>query len=282
VTRPTSLGNSEFRCSDETGAVANTFVRPGSYKAFVWAFDGAHGHQWMGLFGGVGQFENARTITVAAGQTLALPQIRLDAAGGAVTGTVIDEDTGAPLTFGWVALTTFNSGQGPGQGVVEISNGSYTMTGLGPYRWNLHFGSGGYASEWSGDSATRVLASPVRVKPDQPVVYDVELGRGLLVTGTVTDANGTSADFARITFVNVNSRDETSSGDLPVIGGSAEHYAAAVKGWQRVKLSYYAQVGLQFYSGWVGGDSFEDADTFLIPAQGTRTINVTVTQPAPF
>jgi hypothetical protein len=48
-----------------------------------------------------------------------------------------------------------------------------------------------------------------------------------------------------------------------------------------VKVSYFAEVGGQLYAGWVGGGSFADATSVSIPASGTLTLDITVTQPFP-
>jgi hypothetical protein len=281
VDRPASLGNAELRCSDETGAVTLELVRPGTYKAFTWIFDGEHGHQWVGDGRGVGEFEKARTIRVRPGQALTLPQIRLDKAGGDITGMVTDELTGDPVTHGFVSLSSFNSGVGPGLGTYELhGDGSYTISGLGPYPWALLFqATPSYASEWSGNAVVRSKAKTVKVHPTQPVTYDTAVGRGATVSGTVTDANGTPAHLARITFHSVDSRDEIGVADIFEL--IPDRYTAQIRGPQRVKVSYDARVGLQDYRGFVGGTGFADATTFTIPAGGTLTINIIVTQTVP-
>jgi hypothetical protein len=281
IERPTSLGNSELRCSDEAGAVTLDRVRPGAYKAFTWIFNGEHGHQWVGLSGGVGEFEKARNIRLGPGQALTLPPIRLDQAGGDITGTVTDELTGDPISQGgFVSLSSFNSGVGPGQGNYEVgAGGRYTISGLGPYPWALLFEAPSYAAEWSGNAVVRSRAKPVQVLPGQPVTYDTALRRGVTVSGTVTDANGTQAHVARITFHSVDSRDEIGVGDIWEL--SPDQYTAQVNGRQRVRVSYFARVGLQDYVGFVGGTGFEDATTFAIPTSGSLTINIIATQPNP-
>src|SRR5690606_19248430 len=107
VTRAYLLGNSRSVCTDETGTVTLNLMVPGKYKTFVWARDGVHGHQWVGPGrSGVGQFGKARTVTLAAGQSVTLPTIRLDKVGGDITGTVTDEDTGAPISQANVWLSS--------------------------------------------------------------------------------------------------------------------------------------------------------------------------------
>jgi hypothetical protein len=281
VIAPTGLGNGAQYCSDASGAVTVPTVTPGTYVAFVWANGAGLGHQWVGKSGGTGEFEKARTFTLASGQALTLPSIRLDPVGGNITGTITDEANGAPAPFAAASLSSYNAGQGPGGGYYPTDgDGHYTISGLGPYKWTLFFSAAGYAYEWSGDAATRASAKPIKVKTSGSVTANAALGRGTTVSGIITGPTGIPADGARITFLNADSRDEVGVTDIfnSAVPGQ---YTAQVKGVQRVKVGYYAQVGQLFYSGYVGGDTFEAATTFTIPANGAITINVPATNPSP-
>jgi hypothetical protein len=238
-----------------------------------------HGHQWVRQDGGGGEFEKAKTLTIAAGATATLsPQ--LDLAGGELSGTVTDELTGAPITNGFVSLSSISSGLGGQEGVYPIIDGHYSITGLGPYQWTLLVAGFGYAFEWSGDSATRAKAKTVKVKEDKPVTYDATLGLGTTVSGIVTGPDGAPRSDARITFFNADSRDEMAVDDT-FDGTIPGQYVAHVKGAQRVKIEYIVVIGGESHRAWLGGATFEAATTVQIPASGSLTINIPVLPPAP-
>jgi hypothetical protein len=279
VLSPNDFGAGPEQCSDSSGAVVLPQLRPGSYKAFVWARDGVHGHQWVGPSSGVGKFKKAVTITLAPGQQVTLPAIKLDLP-GTISGTLTDEITGAAITQGFVGLSTFDAGRGDSNGGANTDRqGHYTLTGLGPYNWTLFFTATRYAAEWSGDSAVRDQAAGIRVRAGATSTYDTALGRGTTVSGRVFGPTGVRADEGRITVINADSGDEMGSSDfaLPTI----KRYVVQVKGPQRIKLEYYAYVGPQNYAGWFEGTGFSDAAIFRVPAGGEKRINVTVTQTNP-
>jgi hypothetical protein len=277
VTEPWRLGMSYGTCSDASGAVQATRVAPGTYKAFVWARDGVHGHQWVGPDGGVGQFKKAQTITISAGQAVAMPTIQLDKA-GTITGVVTDETTGAPVTGGKVGLASHHYGFGDSVYTVGIdSQGRYTMPNLGPYQWTVLFSATGYAQEWMGDVANRDLAAHVKVFAGQTTTYDTSVGLGTTVTGEVVWPDGSPVPSARIEFVNADTGENMGVADLWLPAGPT--YTAQVKGRQRVKIRYSASAYGESYSGWIGGTSFADAAVYAIPRTEQYTLNLTL--PAP-
>ena len=276
VTQPWRLGMTHGYCSDASGAVQASQLAPGTYKAFVYASDGVHGHQWVGPGGGVGQFKKARTITVSPGQTVTLPTIKLDKA-GTITGIVRDEQTGAPVTGGVAGLTSHDYGYGDGDAFVGIdSQGRYTISNLGPYQWTLLFSSYGYAQEWTGDTPDRDRAATVKVKEGKTTTYDTSVGLGTTVSGEVFGPDGTPATNTRLHFVNADSAENMGVADTWLGGGT---YSAQVKGPQHVKIFFYASLNGQSYSGWVGGTTFANAQVFAIPRTTAHTLNVTL--PAP-
>jgi hypothetical protein len=277
VTEPWRLGMGAGICSDASGTVTASRITPGKYKVFVWARDGVHGHQWVGPGGGVGLFKKARTITINPGQTVTLPAIRLDKA-GTITGVVTDEVTGAPVTGGVVALSSYHYGFGGSANLVGIdAQGRYTMRNLGPYQWTLLFAATGYAQEWMGDTANRDRAAHVKVKEGQTTTYNATVGQGTTVTGQIVASDGSPVSSARIEFVNAETGEYMGVADLWLPGGPT--YTAQVKGPQPVKVHYTVTVYGQPYSGWVGGAGFADADVFHIPRTAQHTLNLTVPPP---
>lgn len=278
VAEPWQLGMSPGICSDASGAVHVSQLAPGTYKAFVWARDGVHGHQWVGPGGGVGQFKKARTLTISAGQAVTLPNIRLDKA-GTIAGVVKDEATGAPVTGGVVSLSSYNYGFGGGLNIVGIdAQGRYTMPNLGPYHWTLLYSSApNYAQEWMGDAVNRDRAATVKVKEGKTTTYNAKIGPGTTVTGQVFRADGETVSSVRIEFVNADTAENMGVTDFWLPDGPT--YTAHVKGPQRVKIRFTASANAGSYSGWIGGSGFADAQVFLIPRTATHTLNLTL--PAP-
>jgi hypothetical protein len=277
VTQPWRLGMTYGYCSDASGAVQASPLAPGTYKAFVYAGDGVHGHQWVGNGGsGVGQFTKARTITISTGQAVTLPTIKLDKA-GTITGIVRDELTGAPVSGGVVGLASHDYGYGDGDAFVGIdSQGRYTIPNLGPYQWTLLFSASGYAQEWTGDTPNRNKAATVKVKEGKTTTYNTSVGLGTTVSGEVFWPDGTPATNARLHFVNAESAENMGVADTWQGGGA---YTAQVKGPQHVKIFFHASVNGQSYSGWIGGTEFANARVFVIPRTPTHTLNITI--PAP-
>lgn len=277
VTEPWRLGMSTGFCSDASGAVQGSFIAPGTYKAFVWARDGVHGHQWVGQNHGVGQAKHARTFTISAGQAVTLPTIKLDKA-GTITGVVTDEATGAPVTSGMVGLSSHDYGYGAGDNFVPIdAQGRYTMPNLGPYQWTLLFSASNYAQEWMGDEGNRDRAAHVKVKEGRTTTYNTSVGPGTTVSGQILRPDGTPVAFARIEFVNADTGEKMGVADYSSLDGPT--YTAQVKGSQRVKIYYTMSAYGRSYGGWIGGTSFADATTFVIPWKAQHTLNVTL--PAP-
>jgi carboxypeptidase family protein len=272
------IGFGSGYCSDASGKVRIPLVAPGSYYAFVIVRDGVHGDQFVGPNGGVGTLKKASVIKVKIGESVSLKPVRLDPA-GSISGTVTDEVTGQAVTNGWVGLTPFNAGAGPGGLDVQIDRqGRYTIGGLGPYAWSLWFsGPGVYAGEWSGDTSNRDKALGIRVRVGETTRYDTALGAGTVVTGQVFGPTGVEADSARVTLVSTTG-DELAAGDMYL---SVRSYTARVKGPVRVKVEYSAMVGAQEYDGWVGGTGIADASTIFIPAGGQVTYDLTATVPLP-
>jgi protocatechuate 3,4-dioxygenase beta subunit len=278
VIQPSQLGGGGGICSDATGHVSLDFVQPGTYVAFVDARDNVHGDQWVGPDGGVGAFKKAATITVTAGSTNTLPTVKLDKA-GSISGTITDAATGKAPAFAQVSLSSINEGFGGGGfGVSADAQGHYTLSGLGPYQWTLFISGPGYASQFSGGVGDRDKATGVKVKANATTTFNVALSKGTTVTGKVFGPDGsTRSHSARVVFFNASTGDEMGVGD---IFQSPFTYTAQVTGAQKVKIFYEGSVG-DNYMGWVGGTDFASATVFSIPASGSKTFNVTMTQLSP-
>ena len=215
VTAPSGASGGIGNCSDADGHVTVPGLAAGSYNVFAFANDGVHGHQWVGPKGGTGIKEKAAVFTVTAGQSIAIPDIKMDKA-GTLTGIVRDKATGAAIPNATVSWGTSSAGLGGSSADVSTdANGQYTFTNLGPYDWPIFFHAAGYASEWSGNTGNRLQAHPIKVKAGKTKTHNEVLGQGVTLTGMVTDASGGPIPpfGARITPFNADSGDEIGSDD---------------------------------------------------------------------
>jgi len=266
-----------FGCSDSDGVLTMTAVNPGTYNVWVRYFGEEYGDQWVGWHGGTGVQAKARIIIARSGATTRLPDIRLDPP-GSITGVVTDAVTGEPVPNTWVTTSSWSSGAGPSDGVLTASDGRYTLDGLGPYEWTLQFRNDvGYASHFSGDTANRILADPVRVRSGQTTRYDTKMRRGTAVTGLITLAPGAPGDFVRITAYHALTGDELGSVD-PAPG---EPYLLRVLGPTLIRLDYSASdLHGEFIGGWYDRESsFQEADIVVVPKSGTKKVNITIARP---
>jgi 5-hydroxyisourate hydrolase-like protein (transthyretin family) len=273
---PTGLGGGQSSCSDATGKIALGYLEAGSYNLFAWGDDGVHGHQWVGDTGGVGTMAKARTVPVTVGQAVTIPPILMDGR-GTITGVITDDLTHAPLVGAVAGLSTTNAGWGPTRAEVQTdTNGRYTFDDLGPYAWNLAFKNIGYASEFSGNSASSLTGQGVPVQVGQTTTYDVGLGKGVTLHGRVGPATGVPLPkYAfRVTVISAATRDEIGVFDT-LEGG---YYSIPLFGKQGVKLFIQGSVeGGAFQSFWYGGAAdFPGATTIRVPPNGTLTVNIPI------
>jgi hypothetical protein len=212
---------------------------------------------------------DARVVNVSVGASVPLPPVKMDGR-GALTGLVRDAQTHAPLAFANVGIATFNAGAGPSSAQVSTDErGRYTFEGLGPYKWAIFTSAPSeYAPEWSGHTPNRLRAKGVKVRADRTRTYDINLGRGVTLTGLVTTPTGQPAGTAaRITATHAASDDELAAGDTDVNG----RYTIHLLGNQAVTLGVNAfldDVSYQFL--------YNNGHPVSIPKNGTKTINITL------
>lgn len=191
-------------CSGPDGRVTIAFLRTGSYRLHVSAKDGVHGDQWVGRHGGTGIELFAKVVTATAGQTVTVPPIGLDGA-GSISGTVTDQATGEPVrgvcAFTHAGATTGGPDSGP---YCTKADGKYTINGVGPYVWPVHFIDtiGTHAWQWSGDRPTQLTARLLTVQVGQTTPLDAHLGVTATVSGRITGADGQPLPVAAVQAFN--------------------------------------------------------------------------------
>jgi hypothetical protein len=145
--------------SDVDGTVRIGEIPAGVRRLFVDPQDGDHGVQWVGKKGGTGGQDDALKIDAVAGHVTAVPPILLDPY-GSLSGTFTDP-SGAPLPAGTSFCATVmpqpEQGLPPGASCGG-SDGTFTITGLGPYRWPVGFSdpwTWAYGVQWPGGADRR-------------------------------------------------------------------------------------------------------------------------------
>ena len=238
--------------SDETGSVTIEVAEGGTYQLLAWPNE-AHGYgaQWVGVNGGTGTQLQAARVRVPDGGTASGPLVRMDPA-GTVTGTVTDSD-GAAVPFGQVVAIQEFLSLGQHHGWAPIEDGHYTFDELGPYDWPLLFRAGDDPDQWSGQAVNRHLAEGITVRAGETVTYDYQLITGTSVT--ISEDDAPEAMFA--TALNAQSGDRVGGWFLDPDFGI---WTTQLLGAQPVKIQLRSGPD----EGFVGGDDFASATTFVI------------------
>ncbi|MDQ3790949.1 MAG: hypothetical protein M3422_27410, partial [Actinomycetota bacterium] len=102
------------------------------------------------------------------------------------------------------------------------ADGTYTLNGLGPYKWPVEFPdfSGKHAWVWSGNAPDRFAATPVAVRAGRSTTANVTLPLGGKLTGTVV---GATLPNQWITVYATNTRTGDIAGPRGVVTGAAQY-----------------------------------------------------------
>ncbi|WBB55708.1 carboxypeptidase regulatory-like domain-containing protein [Verrucosispora sp. WMMD573] len=260
-------------CSNRSGQIRVGPLTAGDYKLFAVPQNSTYGRQWVGPDGGTGDEREAAIVTAAVGQVATGPVIRLDRA-GQVTGRVTDAETGAALTGVNVSVLTGHPGVGA-QDAVTDDQGDYTLSRLGPYEWPVVFSRGGYATVWSGGAASRFTATPVQVGAGAAATLDATLGRGVQLTGTFRNTDGTPLRSGWLLAHSVDTGDYAGSGWV-----SNGEFTMRLTGRQRIFFSYDVYLdNEQMYSGRyqvTDPDGTRRLARFTVPASGSMTADLVI------
>lgn len=215
-----------------SGAYDLTNLRPGDYRLRFDDYDADHylSRWWQDA----DAEEDARTITVPPGQTVALDDETLRVAGhiaGAVTdgdgagleGITVVVRRAAPPTFPTVRETTTGA------------DGAFDLSGLaaGEYVVGLQDDSGTYVDEFWEDGATLEDATPLEVTDGQTTTIEPVLDAAGTIAGTVADA-----DLAAVRNVTVK----------------AYRWDAGTSAWAQVATDTTDSAGQYEFRGLAAGD----------------------------
>ncbi|MBB5871387.1 hypothetical protein F4553_004766 [Allocatelliglobosispora scoriae] len=152
---------------------ANLFVAPAPGSGL--------GAQWLSPIGGTGDQRLAAALKVGStGVTADVPAIVLDPAGeikGRMTGFDGADPIGCAFPVGMGLSENGKTGL-PGHTYGCDTLGTYTIAGLGPYRWPIQFVPGNpvwgqtYSPIWSGRANNRFAASHIKVTAGASVTVD--------------------------------------------------------------------------------------------------------------
>lgn len=281
--------------------------RGGTYQLFVFPKEGSgYGAQWVGATGGTGHQVQAQSFTVANGQTITAPVIKLDKA-GTITGKITSA-TGAPLKYGSVTMAPQSYHSGGGFGLVGTdADGNYTIDFLGPYTWPLLITAQSHAMQWSDGTAYRY--HPPKPLPRRPAASGATDGTTVVpgITGpgtgtvlprrTTTTAVGTTTTAtATVTTATVTAADLPRRERQPLYGlygvkvttGATTTFNYTMKAGVGVKAVvpgvadggfvdvYNATTGDFIGSGW--GDDLAAGTIPILLLPGTKVKFISVTQ----
>jgi hypothetical protein len=266
--RSTLLPDGMGACSDASGRLVAGSMQGGRYRMFVMPPTGSgYGAQWVGVHGGTGVPEKARTIAAADGAIVTVPPVRLDRA-GTITGSVVSE-TGNPFSFGFVSIHSYSDGAGPSYGSMVDENGRYTIDWLGPYEWALVFNATGHARQWSGFTTDRRDAKKLKVRNGQTTTFDIRLKVGTVLRVATVDRDGEPVQLE------VNAFDAGSGETLGRVDSPGHQGFLHVLGGSLVKVRWDDFEANR--SGWYDNDAdFAHAKPVWIPGRGTKTITIVI------
>ncbi|HEX6501015.1 MAG TPA: carboxypeptidase regulatory-like domain-containing protein [Micromonosporaceae bacterium] len=261
-------------CTDEQGKVRIGSMPAGTFTLYAIPSDGSHGSQWVGTDGGTGDQKKAAQLTTTIGTVTTAPTVLLDPA-GTVTGRVTTA-SGEPVRYGTVSTLSWDPGFGPEGQIASVgSDGTYRLTGLGPYKWPLLFQAEGMAAVWSGGYGNRYDADLVKVPAGGTATADATLDAGVAVSGTVTTIAGSPVGTCRLRAYNKVSGDIMGYADTDASG----HYTMTLAGDQTVKVWYNGNLNGTIDGWYLNATNQADATPVEVPRTGTLTLNVSVQAP---
>ncbi len=256
-----------FVTTDATGNYV-LLLPPGAFR--IGAFDPALVYATQ-FYPQQRTFSASLAIAAAVGQSATLPPFTLSR-GGRVTGTVIDQNTRAPIagviveaydSEGMVAGSTTTSAAGTYR--IVLPPGSYRLVAADPQLL--------YAPGYDGGATSFDTATPVSVTVDAETTATFSLVRGTLVIGNVIDASHQPIGGIEVTALDLNQNRVASaitasdgSFRLTVVAGSYKFLAIDPAG--------------QYMTAYLGGTSFATASVIVVDATGAPRLTLSVHGPS--
>jgi len=229
------------------GRVTVQVPGPGQYNLFALPkLDSPYGAQWVGPDGGTGRQQDARRVTLAAGESKRVAQVLLDPR------ATISGRTDPGDLPGLVSIAAPNPDVADDARVLPIDpDGSFDIDWVGPYEWPLLFRLDGEELQWSGRVGNRLLAETVPALPggsaDRYRLYESHNEARLFVQ--MADTAPPCLDL-RVFYRNA------ATGD--VMGGTG--YSRLMAGGQQIKVEYQCDGETR----WYGGTDFDTATAVVV------------------
>ncbi|WP_230118948.1 carboxypeptidase regulatory-like domain-containing protein [Arthrobacter sp. Bi83] len=240
-----------FKASDNTmaGSTYSNFdgtysirgLRPGSYKIQFSSYGSGTLPQW---YNKASSMDTATPVTVTEGQTLTVADTTL-VKGGVISGK-ITAPTGTNLTASQVHATKTGVIDGSSSPGWVNPDGTYSIIGLEPGTYKLHFSGGQSGAEdlwYGGTSAATAKALTVAAEQTMPGV-DMTVTTGASIKGKVTGTgtNGYPLSVLDSAGKTVKNGFTDATGNYSVVGLAAGSYKVAFN-----RSSGYSQEEAQFY-----------------------------------
>jgi protocatechuate 3,4-dioxygenase beta subunit len=239
-------------------------IPPGNYKLIFYT---THSNYLSEMYNDKDSFESADVVEVIAGQTTSGINAQL-AAGGIITGTVIDKN-GAGINN--TNVMAWNISENWMVSTNTDSKGDYTLQGLISGSYKLQFFPEGqnYFPEWYNGKDSFETADAVMVTEGQTTSgVDAQLDEGGMITGTVTDKNGVGLESITVSAWDLNNN-------------CIDYTYTNAAGFYTLYKLFSGNYKIQFYDSnyfpeWYNDkDSFDSADSVSV-SEGQTTIDINV------
>ncbi|ROO60201.1 hypothetical protein EDC02_2059 [Micromonospora sp. Llam0] len=246
-----SLPNACPARSGGGGRVTVDVPGPGQYNLFALPkLDSPYGAQWVGPDGGTGRQQDARRVTLAAGETKRVAQILLDPR--ATISGVVDHWAGDPTGLVSVAPIQLDVHREQRSVPVDV-DGTFELDWVGPYEWPVLYRPQGGPAQWSGRVGNRLIAEVVPAVVGgsaEPYTFRTLRFRGAGIRVQV--ASFSIGSPGRVVLYNSATGDVMGVGEFDESDNSA---GATIIGGQQVRIECQCPDGTR----WYGGTSFADA-----------------------
>ncbi|WFE28364.1 hypothetical protein O7623_03885 [Solwaraspora sp. WMMD791] len=229
------------------GRVTVQVPGPGQYNLFALPkLDSPYGAQWVGPDGGTGRQQQARRVTLAAGETKRVAQVLLDPR-ATISGWTHPRELPGVVS---IAAPDPDVANDPRTTPIR-PDGTFDIDWVGPYEWPVLLRLDGEAIQWSGGVGNRLIAETVRAVPGGSADrYEFHPGY-TEARLFVQMANGAPpCPDLRVFYRNVATRD--------VMGGTG--LTSLLAGGQQIKIEYQCAGETR----WYGGTDFDSATPVVV------------------
>ena len=238
-------------CTDATGKYSLPVAAAGSYDVGFIDSNGAHPTTWSG---NAATQAAATAVPVVVGQTSTLNVVMPEIT--AITGTVTDSVTAAPIANVCVYLYAHGGARTADPGVCTDATGHYQLPVAAAGSYDVAFidGNGTHFTTWSGNVTVQSTATAVPVTLNHLTTENVAMGEITAITGTVTDSV-TAAPIANV-CVYLYAHGGARTADPGVCTGSSGTYVLPVAATGSYDVAFLDTSGAHA-TQWSSGQDFQ-------------------------